>query len=244
MKELEDAFGRALYDCFLGKSDCEIIIERDDGYIDLDIDTNKYFAEIEDWEPHYREAMKYAKGRILDVGCGAGRHSLYLQDMGFEVVGIDISPKAIETCRSRGLLDARVMSINEISSKLGRFDTILMLGNNFGLFGSYIGAKSLLKKFHSITNKHARIIAETRDIYQTSNPFHLEYHDLNRRRNRMPGQLRIRARYKKYATPWFNYLMVSKSEMEQIVKGTGWKIDHFIDTDSSNYIAIIESEKG
>ncbi len=141
------------------------------------------------------------------------------------------------------MLDARVMSIKGINAKIGRFDTILMLGNNFGLFGSYNGAKSLLKKFHSITNKHARIIAETNDIYQTSNPFHFEYHELNRRRNRMPGQLRIRARYKNYATPWFNYLMVSKSEIEQIIKGTGWKISHFIDSNSSSYIAIIESER-
>lgn len=240
MKELEDAFGQALYDCLQGLGECEVIIERDDGYIDADIGVAKYFAESKDWEPYYREAMKHAKGRILDIGCGAGRHSLYLQDMGFEVVGIDISPKAIETCKIRGLKDARVISIGKISAELGKFDTILMLGNNFGLFGSYNGAKTLLKRFHTITNDHARIIAETNDIYKTSNPFHLEYHEFNRKRNRMPGQVRLRARYQKYANPWFNYLMVSKPELEDIVNGTGWRIDHFIDSDSSCYIAIIE----
>jgi hypothetical protein len=56
----------------------------------------------------------------------------------------------------------------------------------------------------------------------------------------MSGQLRIRARYKKHATTWFDYLMVSKPEMEKIVEGTGWKINHYIDSDTSCYIAIID----
>jgi len=184
--------------------------------------------------------MRYVKGRVLDIGCGAGRHSLYLQDIGFEVVGIDISPLAIETCRLRGLRDAKVLSIDDIDIGLGRFDTILMLGNNFGLFGSQSKAKSLLKEFHKVTNEKARIITESNDPYGTTNPFHLEYHELNRKKKRMPGQLRIRARYKKYSTPWFDYLMVSKTEMEKIVDGTGWRISQLVDSDSSCYIAIID----
>jgi SAM-dependent methyltransferase len=239
MNDHQDAFGHALYEYFQGTGDCSLIIERNDGYIDLDIGT-EYFSECRDWASHYREAMRYVKGSVLDIGCGAGRHSLYLQDIGFEVVGIDVSPLAIETCRVKGLRDAKVMSINDVDIQLGRFDTILMLGNNFGLFGSYNGAKTLLKKFHDITYEHARIIAETNDPYNTTNPFHLEYHELNKKRKRMSGQLRIRARYKKHATTWFDYLMVSKPEMEKIVEGTGWKINHYIDSDTSCYIAIID----
>lgn len=239
MKDDQDAFGRGLYECFQGTGEGSIIIERNDGYVDLDSGT-KYFSECKDWANHYREAVRHIKGRILDIGCGAGRHSLYLQDIGFEVVGIDISPLAIETCRLRGLRDAKVLSIDDIDIGLGRFDTILMLGNNFGLFGGQSKAKSLLKKFHNVTNENARIIAESNDPYGTTNPFHLEYHELNRKKRRMPGQLKIRARYKKYATTWFDYLMVSKSEMAKIVEGTGWRISQFVDSDSSCYIAIID----
>ncbi len=80
--------------------------------------------------------MSHARGRVLDIGCGAGRHALYLQKRGFEVVAIDISPLAVDVCRRRGVNDVRLMSITEADSNLGPFDTILMMGANFGLFAN------------------------------------------------------------------------------------------------------------
>jgi len=59
-----------------------------------------------------------------------------------------------------------------------------MLGNNFGLFGSQSKAKSLLKEFNKVTNEKARIITESNDPYGTTNPFHLEYHELNRKKKK------------------------------------------------------------
>jgi len=56
----------------------------------------------------------------------------------------------------------------------------------------------------------------------------------------MPGELTIRVRYKKYMTPWFDYLIVSKKEMKRILEGTGWRIKRFVDSQSSVYIGIIE----
>ena len=162
---------------------------------------------------------------MLDVGCGAGRHSLYLQGKGFDVTGIDISPLAIKVCRLRGLHKVKHMSIAEVG-KFGpnSFDTIIMMGNNFGLFGSRDGAKSLLKRPLNITAIQGLIIAESNDPYRTDKPFHLKYQRTNRRRGRMSGQLRIRVRYLQYIGDWFNYLIVSKDEMQQIIEGTGWEI--------------------
>ena len=187
--------------------------------------------------------MEFVKGRVLDIGCGAGRHSLYLQNRGFDVLGIDNSPLAIKVCKLRGLKKARVMSIDEIGKFApNSFDTVLMLGNNFGLFGSPQKARELLKKLYEITSSKGLIIAESRDPYKTENPAHLEYHEFNRKRGRMPGQLRIRIRFEKYVTDWFDYLIVSKDEMKQILKGTGWKIKRFIDSDGAQYIAIIHKQ--
>jgi len=57
----------------------------------------------------------------------------------------------------------------------------------------------------------------------------------------MPGQLRIRIRYRSYATPWFDYLLVSKLEMKEILQGTGWKVGRFIESKKSPaYIAILK----
>jgi len=241
LKEWQDAYGHEIYDYLKGERSYEIV-ERDDGFFDISGGPKIYFLEYNEWGMHEKEAMKFVKGRVLDIGCGAGRHALYLQRRGYEVMGIDNSPLAIKVCRERGLKNVKVLSITQINSKLGKFDTILMMGNNFGLFGNFKRARWLLKKFRKITRENGIIIAETRDPYQTHIMEHLEYHEFNRRRNRMPGQLRIRIRYKKYVTPWFDYLLVSKNEMKMILRNTGWQIKRFIDGKNGVYIAIIERE--
>jgi SAM-dependent methyltransferase len=242
LKHEEDAYGQEIWAYHQGREVFEIV-ERDDGYISAaSVLPKMYFSEYEDWPPHEKKAMEFVKGRVLDIGCGAGRHSLYLQSKGFDVLGIDISPLAIKVCKLRGLRKAEVMSIEEINFKPNSFDTIIMMGNNFGLFGSFEKARRLLKRFRKITSKDALIIAETRDPYMTDNPAHLEYHEFNKKRGRRAGQLTIRVRFEKYATPWFDYLMVSRDEMKELLKGTRWKIKEFIDSDGSQYIAIIEKK--
>ena len=238
MKDLDDAYGHALCDYLHGKGRGYEVLERSDGYVDISGGREIYLADYPRWPAHQRQAIRYAKGRVLDVGCGAGRHALYLQRKGLDVLGIDASPLAVALCRRRGLRQARVMSVTQISSALGTFSTILMLGANFGLFASRRRARWLLGKLHTITDLDARIIAESRDPYQTDNPFHRAYHRRNRQRGRMAGQLRIRVRYQKYATPWFDYLIVSREEMGAILRGTGWTVKRFLQG-TPTYIAVI-----
>jgi hypothetical protein len=90
------------------------------------------------------------------------------------------------------------------------------------------------------TSDDCLIIAETLDPYKTDNPVHLEYHELNLSRGRMVGQIRFRIRFGKFATPWFDYLFVSKDEMSEILDGTGWRVREFIESESVSYIALIE----
>lgn len=240
MEKWQDAYGQQFYDYLKNNSGFEID-ERDDGYIGIG-NLKEYFAEYQDWPNHVKQAMKYVQGRVLDIGCGAGRHSIYLQKKGFDVLGTDISPMAIKVSKLRGLKKTKVIAIDKLGPKLGKFDTILMLGNNFGLFGNFDRAQRLLKRFYTMTSATARIIAETNDIYQTTDPDFLWYQKYNRSRGRMSGQIRLRIRYKKYITPWIDYLMVSKKELKQILDGTGWKLSRTIDSEGSQYIAILEKE--
>ena len=244
LKDSQDAYGHQLYDFFKGRHVIETV-ERDDGLIDPSETLPQYYlSEYKDWTSRERQATRYVKGRVLDIGCGAGRWSLYLQKKGHDVLGIDISPLAVKVCKLRGLRNVMVKSISEVDSRLGRFDTILMIGNNFGLFGGPERARQLLRRFYDMTSPEARIIAESLDIYKPPiDPVHRRYHLQNRRRGRMPGQVRIRIRYQTYATPWFDYLLVSKPEMNRILQGTGWKIKKFIEsTASPAYIGIMGKE--
>lgn len=234
----EDAFGQALSAAQKGENVHEII-ERDDGYVDS-MSTKGYFSEYEAWSSIEQEAMKFAKGRVIDIGCGAGRHSLYLQGKGLDVLGIDVSPLALRICKERGLKKTKLVPVEDIDFKPNSFDTILMMGNNFGLFGNLKKARTLLRRFHRMTSEDSFIMASSRDPYKTDNPAHLQYHKINRQRGRMSGQVKIRVRYQKFKGRWFDYLMVSKEEMTEILSNTGWKANEFLETQDPNYIAIIE----
>ena len=242
LKDAQDAYGHLILDYYNGQEIVEVV-ERDDGFIGTSrLGPSTYLAEFDDWAEHQKVAMTHVTGRVLDIGCGAGRHAIYLQEQGFDVIGADNSPLAIQVCQRRGLKNAVVAPITQLNSKIGTFDTLLMMGHNFGLVGNVTRARWLLKRFHKMTTPAAKILAETQDIYQTTAPCHLAYHQFNRDRGRMGGQLRIRVRYRQFATPWFDILFVSKPEMEQILLGTGWTVERYIDaTDSTpTYIAILK----
>lgn len=239
MKKQQDAFGREIYDYFKHGVGTEIV-ERDDGFIDVSSGPAAYFTEYGDWGQHLKKAIGYARGRVLDVGCGAGRHSLYLQKKGHDVVAIDVSPLAVKVTKLRGVKRARVMPVTKVTARLGTFDTILMFGNNFGLFESRKRASWLLGRFRAVTSGNARLIVESGDPYRTTNRCHLDYHKLNRRRGRMPGQTRLRVRYQAYATSWFDYLLVSPDEMKQLVEGTGWRVAKVFRSKGPAYSAVIE----
>jgi 2-polyprenyl-3-methyl-5-hydroxy-6-metoxy-1,4-benzoquinol methylase len=235
LTDQQDAFGHALLD-HLEHGGGEEIVERSDGHIGLSAGAATYFAEPNEEQ---RRVVERARGRVLDIGCGAGRFALYLQARGHDVVGIDISPGAVEVCRRRGLRDVRLLSITDISRSLGTFDTVVMLGNNFGLLGSFARARRLLRRFSRVVSPGGHIIAETLDPYQTSDATHLAYHAQNRARGRMGGQIRLRVRYECYRSPWFDYLFVSRSELESIVTDTGWRIAELISTTGPNYVAVL-----
>jgi len=238
----QDAFGLALWDHLHGKAR-GAVIERDDGTVETLGNLGAFFERPRDWPERQRRAIRLARGRVLDAGCGGGRVALYLQGKGLDVCGIDYSPLAVKACRSVGLKHAKVLSATQVKPRLGVFDTVIMYGNGFGLLGNPRTARWWLRRMCSATSPAARIIAEANDPYRTKDPMHLAYHRRNRRRGRKAGQVRIRVRYRNLATPWFDWLLVSKAEMRQLVAGTGWRVARFIDSPKSMYVAVLEKER-
>lgn len=247
MNPNNDAFGKHLlaqYEAKLkGEPTVAEIVERDDNYVDYGSTAGMYFSDYEDWSEIEQQAVDQTKGRVVDIGCGAGRHSLYLQEKGFDITAIDNSAGAIEVCKLRGLEKVFVYSIDEIDKfEPNSFDTILMLGNNFGLFGDPENAKILLKKMHKITPPNAQIIAQTLNPYMTDDKAHLKYQKQNKKLGRMAGQIRLRVRYFQYIGEWFDYLFVSPEEMTGIIENSDWQIRELTHPENSTYFGVIEKK--
>jgi len=244
MKSENDAFGKHILAQYKALTNGEPvtaeIVERDDNYIDFGSISRMYFSEYDEWGKTEQKTIDVAKGRVLDIGCGAGRHSIYLQEKGLDITGIDNSPGAIEVCNLRGLKKAVNYSIGEIEKfEPDSFETILMLGNNFGLFGGPNRAKELLKKMHRITTSEAQIIVGTLNPYMTDDEAHLKYQKRNAKLGRMTGQIRLRVRYGIHLGEWFDYLFVSPEEMEAILEDTDWRLKKFFGKEDVRYFAVI-----
>jgi SAM-dependent methyltransferase len=235
----EDGYGEMLLAAYEGGRVVEIV-EREDGFISASVmGPSLYLAPFRRWPAHHRRALRFVRGRVLDVGCGGGRVCLHVQERGGEAVGIDVSPGAVEVCRRRGVRDVRLLGIEDVDDSLGRFDTVVMLGNNLGLLADPETGRETLRRLHGLTTDRGRIVGESRDATRTDDPVHLRYHAENVRRGRPPGQLRIRVRHRDAATPWFDYLMVSPAELEAMIDGTGWRMGRLLESDDT-YVAVLE----
>ena len=199
-----------------------------------------FFADHDDWAEPERRAFEYVQGRVLDIGAGAGRHSLVVQRRQLETVAIDISPGAVEVCRRRGVRDARLLPLGEIDESLGVFDTVLLLCGNFGLAGGADETAAFLEKLHSLTRPRARIVLDTVDPYVDNDDADLAYLERNRGRGLMPGQVRIRIRYGGLVTPWYDLLCVSSGELEELAAPTGWQLAWRRDGEPPDWYGVLE----
>ncbi|MEJ2113919.1 MAG: methyltransferase domain-containing protein [Flavobacteriaceae bacterium] len=157
---MKDLFGKALLDYQNGNYTEDIITST--SISDEDILPLPYlfrsFSEMPELE---QKALQLAKGKILDVGCGAGNHSLYLIEKGFEVKSIDISNGAIQVCKKRGLENTHVQ---DIMKETETFDTILMLMNGSGFFQNLENTSKVLQHLKTLLNIGGQILIDSSDI--------------------------------------------------------------------------------
>jgi SAM-dependent methyltransferase len=218
-----DPFGQALWDHHHGHP-ARIALCRDDGLV-TEHDAALYFAGPEAWDPSEAEALKFAHGRVLDIGCGAGRHALVLQERGLSVVGLDLSPLAAQVARLRGMRRAVVGSAMALPFAPTSFDTFLLLGNNLGLAGNVEGTATVLRQLRTLARPGAVVIASSRDPAVTDNPVHLAYHECNRARGRPIGQMTLRMEYGGQVGPWFDFLILAPDEVDALAEQAGWRVE-------------------
>lgn len=159
---MKDLFGKAILDFQTNNSPEDLITETSISEAD-EMSVAYLFRSYAEMPKLEQKALQLAKGKILDVGCGAGSHSLTLQnDRNLEVTSIDISPNAIQACALRGLKNAKVQDIMTLENE--KFDTILLLMNGTGIFGTLKETPNYLQKLKSLLNPNGQILIDSSDI--------------------------------------------------------------------------------
>ena len=119
------------------------------------------FRRFDEMPAIEQEALKVADGAILDVGAGAGCHSLALQAMEKRVTAIDISPLAVETMRQRGVKDVHEQDFFSLD---GQFDTILMLMNGIGIVGTISRLPAFFMQVDHLLAPGGQLLCDSSDI--------------------------------------------------------------------------------
>ena len=160
---MKDLFGKAILDFQTNNSPEDLITETTISEED-EMSVAYLFRDFFGMPKLEQQALFLSKGKVLDVGCGAGSHSLYLQkEKNLEVTAIDISEKAVEACQLRGISDVLKIDILEFNS-IEKFDTILLLMNGTGIFGKLENVSKYLQKLKSLLVENGQILIDSSDI--------------------------------------------------------------------------------
>ncbi|RTY82860.1 class I SAM-dependent methyltransferase [Flavobacterium sp. ZB4P23] len=159
---MKDLFGKAILDFQTNNSPEDLITETTISEED-EMSVAYLFRSYDEMPQMEQKALQLAKGKILDVGCGAGSHSLSLQnERNLDVTSIDISANAIQACTLRGLKKAKVQDVLTLENE--KYDTILLLMNGAGMCGKLKNIPNFLLKLKSLLNPGGQILLDSSDI--------------------------------------------------------------------------------
>ena len=159
---MKDLMGRAIWDYYYQENSEDLQTETSISELD-DLPVSYLFRDYQEMNALEKKALDLSFGKVLDVGSGAGSHSLYLQnERKLEVTALDISPKSIEICKARGVKNAICEDLLQFSEK--DFDTILLLMNGTGIFQSLEHIDQYLQKLKSLVAENGQILIDSTDI--------------------------------------------------------------------------------
>ena len=231
-----DPIGSAIHDYAASKKPADIIVSSDICEDDI-IPVEVLFRKLDEMPELEQLALERTKGSVLDVGAGAGVHSLELMDRGHKVKAIDISKGAVTYMKKQGI-DAEQISF--LTFKEGKYDTILLLMNGIGIAGKLSNLERTLKHAKSLLNEGGRILCDSSDIkYLYEDEDGSMWIDLN---SEYYGNFRFQMKYKKEKGQWFDWLYVDFDNLFQAAKKVGLKASRIYD-ENDHFLAELTLDK-
>ncbi|MGM0635895.1 MAG: class I SAM-dependent methyltransferase [Bacteroidota bacterium] len=228
MPQENDIFGQAISDYFFQNDPKDIDVYADDFEKDT-IPTHYLFRKYAEMPKIEQIALQKCKGKILDVGCGAGSHMLELQQSGKNIKGIDISPGAIEICKKRGLKNTECIDFFELKNQT--YDCILMLMNGIGFVGKIDQLKGFFDQLKKLLHPNGQVLLDSSDLKY----LYEEGIDLNS--PTYYGEIQYQLGYKKDKSEVFNWLYLDFESLAFLAELNGFVATKICDGPHYDYLA-------
>jgi 2-polyprenyl-3-methyl-5-hydroxy-6-metoxy-1,4-benzoquinol methylase len=193
------------------------------------------FRSYDEMPKMEQRALQLTKGRTLDVGCGAGSHSLTLQnDRNIDIMAIDISANAIEACSLRGIKKVMVQDVMQLENE--KFDTILLLMNGAGMCGKLKNIPKFLLKLKSLLNPGGQILLDSSDIIYMFDededggkwiPSQKEYY----------GEIVFNISYKGEKEKPFDWMFIDYNTLQNAALANGLQCELILEGEHYDYLA-------
>lgn len=190
-----------------------------------------YFRDEKQLPALEKKALQICKGKVLDIGAGAGSHSLILQRQNFDVTALEISPAACEVMKNRGISNIVCEDIYKFEGE--KFDSLLLLMNGIGLCGNPEGFRKFLGKAKSLLKENGILIFDSSDIAYM-------YEETDFPDDTYYGEVNCRYEYKKQLTDWFSWLYIDQEMLKKIALEEGWLSEIIYEDENDQFLAKLE----
>ena len=230
---MNDILGKALID-FWNKKYTEDIITTSNITEEDEMPLPYLFRRWKDMPELEQLALNNCKGKVLDIGCGSGSHSLELQSKNIDVTALDISKGACRVATARGVQKVINKPLEDFEGE--KFDTLLLLMNGIGLAGTIANLPKFLKKLKSLLNENGQIILDSSDIaymFEDEEDGSM-WIDLGRE---YYGEMTFEMHYKKQSTENFDWLYIDFAKLKEIAETVGLKCELIKEGEHFDYLA-------
>ncbi len=228
-----DIFGNAIKDFYANQCTENIIVHADD-FDDDHIPVSYLFRAYKDMPSIEQKALDLSFGKVLDVGCGAGSHSLFLQnEKELQVTAIDISQGAIEICKKRGVHTANNSNFFEITNT--HYDTILFLMNGSGIIGTLDRIDHFFLHLKTLLAAGGQVLIDSSDISylfeDEDGGFWIDasagYY----------GEMKYKIQYKKQISDAFDWLYLDYNTLQNAANHHGFVAELILMGQNNDYLA-------
>lgn len=224
---MKDIFGQALFDYFKTSGKHKLWINNKYGpkeEMPLDV----YFRTKDEMPDLELVALNKCRGKVLDIGAGAGSHALMLQENGFNITALDISDLAVTIMLQRGV--KRAIAADIFTYNQDKFDTLLLMMNGIGLCGTLERLSQFLRHAKILLKAGGQLLFDSSDIaylYEDDLPAGDAYY----------GELDYQYVYKSQKTDWFKWLYIDADKLKTVAAREGWLVEVLFEDDMDQYLA-------